>query len=992
MAYYHLTLKTDTKPDGSKVLATHKVDYVNRQGQYENIDEKRMKEHDIFQESIFSSNPIENPPTSDEMLYESPFGSIKRTPGGEIKVSRGASIETVAIALTLAQNLYKGDLEIDGSDKFKARCLYTAADLELNINFKKEALEKKVNQIKEEKEYVRRNLIQGPTRRARERQLKRRNARKRRGFSREFILHTTELSGEISPRSQSDLPNLSERNVDDDGRESRVLVQRNRRNNLHNESKEKTIHPPVRWSLSRSRRNRIEDSTKQIMENIESKADRVYASSHLQYINREAAFQKRGGCLATGHQLPSWAGDDPKVFFMCADQFSPTNDERYKEIEFALPNELSLDQQKELINKFLDMHLKDHYYAYAIHDKVGTMDSTGEHHPHVHIMFSTKLIDETEKNDPRSPELFFKKYNFRYPDRGGPKKDEKWIGKNRREHLCQVREDYAALQNEALKAAGIPLRVDHRSKKVQHDEAVKQGFVTLAKLLEVFPEQYIDTTKMLNQDSKEYKDKQKYRDYKNEYIKKLQAADHLERLIEEEKLKDRVNVARNDFTDIVSAGDDENDGEELKKLKRHIIDLLDQEVNLYGLVLREADAIEEAQLSLMSPKERELFARYRSLKDEKRSWLQFRKGLKKPPAYQIDELGTYERLLEEIDSAIEVINKKIADAEKESTLRDALIRLSSQAMEKKVMNAKIHLLNENKPIRDKYYQLVSEIDTAMLELQEHLDKFAEAKRQESYKKDYDGKDLLRELYKERKMLINRLKKLEASLAKQEKKVFSYERAEAMARDVFVKGEYKKLRKELRDLKKREGYYASDLKKLEELRASGDTAAVQKEEARLAQMKSEIDSTRVRLEKTRADLDKRCSEPKAVEKIADITKGILNKNQAEKTRRDLLSKKVAECHEKISGVEKEIDGLKQALRKEREETRFRVGAPRNHPETPYPQQSAPSIITKALLGDEYCASFVYRKEDGKEDWQRDWLYMSEADKDEARLRRDYSDDY
>lgn len=43
-------------------------------------------------------------------------------------------------------------------------------------------------------------------------------------------------------------------------------------------------------------------------------------------------------------------------------------------------------------------------------------------------------------------------------------------------------------------------------------------------------------------------------------------------------------------------------------MKKQIIDLLNQEVNRYGLVLREADAIKEAQISLMSAKEKELFA------------------------------------------------------------------------------------------------------------------------------------------------------------------------------------------------------------------------------------------------------------------------------------------------------------------------------------------------------------------------------------------------
>ncbi len=1001
MAYYHLTIKTDTKPDGSKISATEKAAYNDREGKYKNIDEERMKEHDIFQETIFSSNPIENFPIQEEMLYESPFGSIKRIPSGEIKVSKNASVETVAIALTLAQNLYNGDIEIDGTDKFLSRCLHTSADLELNINFKNQQFNEKMEQLKEEKNYVRRNLVAGPTRRTRERQLKRRSARRRSSLSRELVLHSSEYPGELFTRQTDNLPNVSERDVDVLGNESQMLVQRDRRVHVRKSRQQEAVHPPVRWSLSRARRNRIEDSAKQILNNIEENADKVFASSHLQYINREAAFQKRGGIIGGGHQLPSWANNNPKTFFEAADKYAPVNDERYKEIEFALPNELTFDQQQQLIDKFLELHLKDHYYAYAIHNKVGTLDATGQEHPHVHIMFSTKLIDEQERKQERPPELFFKKNNFRYPERGGPKKDTNWYGKNRRAHLCRVREDYARLQNEALQEAGIPLRVDHRSKKVQHKEALEQGFTTLAKLLEVFPEKYINMTDLLNQDSDDFKEKQKYRNYKLDYVKKLQSADHLERIIMEENVQNRINSARDNFTEIVSSDDDSDDSGagEITRLKKHIIELLDQEVDLHGLVIKEADAIVQAQIAFMNPEERARFAAYRNLKEEKRSWLQFKKGLKKPPAYQLNDLAIYEKLIEEVDSAIAEINKKIDAAEKEKTLRDALIRLSNSAMEQKVMNAKLTILNENKLIRDKYYKLCDEIDKAMSELQEHLDKYEDAKRNESYEKDYNGDDLLKALYKERKILKNRLKKLEISLGKQEKKVFSLERAEAMAKDVFVRGEFKKLRQELRELKKREGYYAADIKKLEDLRSqigpnptSEQISAIQKEETRLAQMKNEIDATRTRLQNKQDELNRRCSEPKAVEKIADITKGILNKNQPEKKRRDLLVRRVSETNNKIKEIDKQIADLKKSLKAEHPETRFRVGHPKYNPEVPLPKQTAPSIISNALLGDDYCASFVYRKEGGKEDWQRDWEYMTEADKDEARLRRAYSDDY
>ena len=54
----HLHLKTDQKPDGTKISAIEKIEYINRDGKYKDIDEERLRQHDVFQCAIFSSNAI----------------------------------------------------------------------------------------------------------------------------------------------------------------------------------------------------------------------------------------------------------------------------------------------------------------------------------------------------------------------------------------------------------------------------------------------------------------------------------------------------------------------------------------------------------------------------------------------------------------------------------------------------------------------------------------------------------------------------------------------------------------------------------------------------------------------------------------------------------------------------------------------------------------------------------------------------------------------
>ena len=45
------------------------------------------------------------------------------------------------------------------------------------------------------------------------------------------------------------------------------------------------------------------------------------AGSHAEYINRENAYEHRGGCIFHDHHLPKWAHNDLKKFFHAADKY-----------------------------------------------------------------------------------------------------------------------------------------------------------------------------------------------------------------------------------------------------------------------------------------------------------------------------------------------------------------------------------------------------------------------------------------------------------------------------------------------------------------------------------------------------------------------------------------------------------------------------------------------------------------------------------------------
>jgi hypothetical protein len=112
-----------------------------------------------------------------------------------------------------------------------------------------------------------------------------------------------------------------------------------------------------------------------------------------------------------------WA-KDPADFWKAADTHERANAKVYMEYELALPNELTPEQRKTLVEAFLNEHVASHQYphSYAIHNvksRIGGIDQ-----PHCHLMLSLKANDGLD----RTPETYFKRFNPKNPEKGGAKK------------------------------------------------------------------------------------------------------------------------------------------------------------------------------------------------------------------------------------------------------------------------------------------------------------------------------------------------------------------------------------------------------------------------------------------------------------------------------------------------------------------------------------------------------------------------------------------
>lgn len=185
------------------------------------------------------------------------------------------------------------------------------------------------------------------------------------------------------------------------------------------------------------------------------------AAPHAQYIIREGVYRKGGkskDLVAIGYGNLPLGISDPVTFFKAADKGERVNAAAYREIVGALPRELRISQQVQLVEEFIDRVIPKKPYLYAIHCPNAALD--GGTQPHVHLMFSDRIPDGIQ----RQPEAVFRRHNAQHPERGGCKKDSG--GKDPvtfRNEARLRRESWAAVQNEYLEKYGHEARVDPRS-------------------------------------------------------------------------------------------------------------------------------------------------------------------------------------------------------------------------------------------------------------------------------------------------------------------------------------------------------------------------------------------------------------------------------------------------------------------------------------------------------------------------------------------------
>jgi hypothetical protein len=190
-----------------------------------------------------------------------------------------------------------------------------------------------------------------------------------------------------------------------------------------------------------------------------SRGESASAAVRCDYIERAGRYRNdHAEVLHKGQgNMPAWAKNCPRNYWQAADVYERANGRLFKQIEFALPRELSPEQQIELAASFCrDLaRTKDGSlpYSFAIHK-----GHDGDN-PHCHLMISERVNDGHD----RDPDTWFKRA-AKDPAKGGAKKTNEL---RPREWLLQCRELWAERANMALQRAGHEARIDHRTLEAQ---------------------------------------------------------------------------------------------------------------------------------------------------------------------------------------------------------------------------------------------------------------------------------------------------------------------------------------------------------------------------------------------------------------------------------------------------------------------------------------------------------------------------------------------
>ena len=613
--------------------------------------------------------------------------------------------------------------------------------------------------------------------------------------------------------------------------------------------------------------------------------DNKVGLAHAEYINREKDFarqeflRKHGQCVYKANKLPKWAKGNPSEFFKSADVYGRKNKASYREFELALQEELTLEQNIEIVNTILNNYeyFQDKYYAVAIHDKQAALDSNKQQ-IHCHIMVSDKMIDDIEKTNERPPEQFFKTYCRVNTDKGGAKVDRYFSKDNFGKNLTHFRKYYCDVTNAVFRKYGIDKTIDHKSLKMQREEALRNGDYVRAEILNRPAEQYIGTIASYDKNDPTVQKLLEKRAYIAERTNLILAASETEKNIKDTILIDKINSSIKEANDVIDERCNtlESKVADISILKNDILFLLNQ--------------IKETSKDVLSFEEAKALAKYDLMtKDEKALTNKLLNFNQKSIELQNKIVNTdNDKIRQQLDNELEKTNKAISALKVQ--LRPTNKKFTQSAFKAKVTKKANYLLLENAPLREKLELLKDKLDVQTANLKQILKENIINLPAQSYSAK-EVKTILDNLVIDVKNSLEYKQQEYKSLAS---RVISPQRAREMAYNVATNHKYRELKEAKRLVAKEKINLEQEAKplinQLEYVQKFDDSYSLNQVKQQLQPYITKYHELNVKEQDVFTkfnELEVFINAPEQQEKINSIIEGILTKNSPIKYQCDSL---------------------------------------------------------------------------------------------------------
>lgn len=608
------------------------------------------------------------------------------------------------------------------------------------------------------------------------------------------------------------------------------------------------------------------------------------AASHAEYINRQNDFSKEnfikrhGRCVYKANKLPKWANGSASNFFEASDLYGRANGLSYREFELALQEELTLEQNIEIVNTILNNYeyFQDKYYTVAVHDKQAALDD-GKQQIHCHIMVSDKIIDEIEKSNERPPEQFFKTYCRVNTDKGGAKVDRYFSKDSFGKNLTHFRKYYCDVTNAIFRKYGIDKTIDYKSLKMQREEALRNGDYVRAEILNRPAEQYIGLVASYDKNDPAVQKLLEKRAYIAEITNLILAASETEKNIKDTILIDKINSSMKEANDVINERCNtlESKVADISILKNDILFSLNQIKEISKDVLTYDMAKELAKYELMTKDEKALTNKLFNF-SQKSMELQNKIA-------STDNIAAKQELNIELEKA----NKAISNLKVQ--LRPANKKFTQPYWKAQVTKKVNHLLKENAPAKEQLELLQTQLNNKTVQLRKFI--VANVK---NLPEAYSAKDV--------KVIIDNLidnVKNNITIKQQEYKslsarVISPQRAREMAYNVATNHKYKELKEAKRLVAKEKINLEQEAKplinQLEYVQKFDDSYSLNQVKQQLQPYITKYHELNVKEQDVFTkfnELEVFINAPEQQEKINSIIEGILTKNSPIKYQCDSL---------------------------------------------------------------------------------------------------------